>query len=137
MSSESTFVVNVKTRGGTIVTVRGDTYEALQENILAAIGGGIDKTVGALEEAIVGDPAVAYATAALGATVVPQAPTNSFAPVPPPSVQQTQSPSAPAPVCAHGPMIIRTAKSGPRAGKDFWACTAPMNAPDKCKIVNI
>lgn len=137
MSSESTFVVNVKTKGGTIITVRGDTYEALQNNITDAIGGGIDNTVGALEEAILGQPAVAYATVALGATVLPPTPATTFAPVQPPVVQQSQTPSAPSPVCAHGSMVIRTAKTGPRAGKDFWACTAPMNAPDKCKIVNI
>lgn len=137
MSSESTFVVNVKTKGGTIITVRGDTYEALQNNITDAVGGGIANTVGALEEAILGEPAIAYATTALGATVLPPTPATTFAPVPPPLVQQSYTPSAPAPVCSHGSMVIRTAKSGPRAGKDFWACTAPMNAPDKCKIVNI
>jgi len=136
MSSESTFVVNIKTKGGTIVTVRGDNYEALQNNISEAIAGGIDKTVGALEEAIIGDPNIAYAASALGATIEHQKPT--FAPVPPPApTQYAPTPSAPAPVCTHGSMVIRTAKSGPRAGKDFWACTAPMNAPDKCKPVNI
>jgi len=135
MSSESTFVVNVKTRNGTIITVRGDSFDSLQSNVTAAIAGSINNVVGALEEQILGAETVAasnveYAKKALGAT-------NTFAPVPPPAQPQAQpqTDGAPAPTCKHGPMVRRTASKGPR--KDFWACTAPMNATDKCAIVNI
>jgi hypothetical protein len=139
MSSESTFVANVKTKKGTIVTVRGDDFDSFVGNISAAVAGNIDNVIGALEEQMLGTEAVAetninYAARALGATVVESR--DTFAPVPPPT-QTTQSPSAPAAVCAHGPMVRRTAGKGPRAGKDFWACTAAQYAPDKCKPVNI
>jgi hypothetical protein len=39
MSSESAFVVNVKTRIGTIITVRGDDYTNLKKNIDDAVLG--------------------------------------------------------------------------------------------------
>lgn len=130
MSSESTYVVNVKTKAGTIITVRGDTFETLSKNISDAVAGKIETLVGALEDVIIGpdvEKNLEYVTNTLGAK-------PAFAPVPPP--QQPAQGSAPAPTCTHGAMVLRTAKQGPRAGKQFWACTAPMNAPDKCKPIN-
>lgn len=130
MSSESTYVVNVKTKAGTIITVRGDTYETLSKNISDAVAGKIETLVGALEDVIIGPDIqknLEYVANTLGAK-------PTFAPVPPP--QQPASGGAPAPTCTHGSMILRTAKQGPRAGKQFWACPAPMNAADKCKPIN-
>jgi hypothetical protein len=119
MSSESTFVMNVKTKAGTIITVRGDDYEALQSNVLSAISGGIDKTIQALEEVVIGsvDANVAYATTALGATPV--------APV-------ATAPSAPAPSCKHG---TRKHKSGAGAKGPWqaWMCPSPKGTPDQCE----
>ena len=130
MSSESTFVVNVKTKAGTIITVRGDTFETLSKNISDAVAGKIETLVGALEDVIIGPDIqknMDYVASTLGAQ-------PTFAPVPPP-IQPVAS-GAPAPTCTHGAMVLRTAKQGPRAGKNFWACKAPMNAPDKCKPIN-
>jgi hypothetical protein len=124
MSTESTFVVNVKTRIGTIVTVRGDDYDTLQVNILKAIEGGVDKTISALEEAVIGEGAqVAYATKALGATVVGS--TNSFAPVPPAS-----SGGAPAPSCPHGAMVHRSG-SGAKGPWQAWMCSLPKERKEE------
>jgi hypothetical protein len=129
MSSESTFVVNVKTKNGTIITVRGDDYANLQQNITDAVVGNIDKTVGALEELFIDSSQsnVQYAAKALGATEV----TVAQGPVAPPA-----QPTPVAPTCKHGSMVYRIAQKGPRVGKGFWGCPAPMNAPDKCAIVN-
>lgn len=123
MSSESTFVVNVKTKAGTIITVRGDDYEALQSNVLSAISGGIDKTVEALEEAIIGtvEPNIAYATAALGATPVE--------PTPKPTVGL---PSAPAPSCKHGTRKHK-AGTGAKGPWQAWMCPSPKGTPDQCE----
>ncbi len=130
MSDESIYVVNVKNRAGTILTVRGDDITSFSKNISDAVAGQIDIVIGALEDAILGPNAaknLEYATQTLGAK-------PTFAPVPPPA--QPTTGGAPAPTCTHGSMILRTAKQGPRAGKNFWACPAPMNAPDKCKPIN-
>jgi hypothetical protein len=120
MSSESTFVVNVKTKVGTIITVRGDDYEALQSNVLSAISGGIDKTIAALEEAIIGevDTNIAYATAALGATVVDK--------------PASTAPGAPAPSCKHG---TRKHKGGQGAKGPWqaWMCPSAKGTPDQCE----
>lgn len=133
MSSESTFVVNVKTKNGTIITVRGDDYAKLQQNITDAVVGNINNVVGSLEEMFIDTASanIQYAAATLGATPVTPQVTVSQGPVAPPS-QPTQV----APTCKHGAMVYRVAQKGPRVGKGFWGCPAPMNAPDKCAIVN-
>jgi hypothetical protein len=121
MSSESTFVVNVKTKIGTIITVRGDDYEALQNNVLSAISGGIDKTIGAFEEAIIGsvDTNIAYATAALGATISEPKPVVS-------------APSAPAPSCKHGTRKHKSG-AGSKGPWQAWMCPSAKGTPDQCE----
>ena len=52
MSSESTFVANVKTPKGTILTVRGDDITSFSKNISDAVAGQIDIVIGALEDAM-------------------------------------------------------------------------------------
>lgn len=124
MSNESTFVVNVKTRVGTIITVRGDDYDTLQVNILKAVEGGIDKTIAALEETVLGEGAqIAYATKALGATVVETK--QSFEPVAPKS-----SGSAPAPSCPHGAMVHRSGTGG-KGPWQAWMCSLPKERKDE------
>ncbi len=130
MSNESAFVANVKTPKGTIITIRGDEWDTFTKRISDAVVGNVATVVGALEDVMIGpdvEKNLEYVTNTLGAK-------PAFAPVPPP--QQPAQGSAPAPTCTHGAMVLRTAKQGPRAGKQFWACTAPMNAPDKCKPIN-
>jgi hypothetical protein len=117
MSSESAFVVNVKTRIGTIITVRGDDFNNLKKNIDDAVFGQLDAVVGALEEVIVGDgAAVATVAKTLGAEKVTTS--NSFAPVAPPS--QT----APAPSCQHGTLVHRTG-TGAKGPWQAWMCPLP------------
>ena len=117
MSSESAYVVNVKTRIGTIITVRGDNFIELSKNIDAAVVGEIDKLVGALEETLIGEGGqVAYATQALGGTVVSTS--NSFAPVTPPSI------SGPAPSCQHGTLVHKSG-TGAKGPWQAWMCPLP------------
>ena len=117
MSNESAFVVNVKSRIGTIVTVRGDNFLELSKNIDAAVTGDIDKLVGALEETLIGEGGqVAYAAQALGGTVVSTS--NSFAPVTPPSI------SGPAPSCQHGTLVHKSG-TGAKGPWQAWMCPLP------------
>jgi len=117
VSSESAFVVNVKSRIGTIVTVRGNDFADLKKNINDAVTGDIDKLVGAVEESVLGDGAnAAYATQALGGTVVSTS--NSFAPVTPPNV------NAPAPSCLHGTLVHRSG-TGAKGPWQAWMCGLP------------
>jgi hypothetical protein len=117
VSSESAYVVNVKTRIGTIITVRGDNFIELSKNIDAAVVGEINKLVGALEETLIGEGGqVAYAAQALGGTVVSTS--NSFAPVTPPSV------TGPAPSCLHG-TLVHKAGTGTKGPWQAWMCPLP------------
>jgi hypothetical protein len=117
MSNESAFVVNVKSRIGTIVTVRGNDFADLKKNINEAVTGDVDKLVGAIEEAILGDGAnAAYASQALGGTVISTS--NSFAPVTPPSV------SGPAPSCQHGTLVHKSG-TGAKGPWQAWMCPLP------------
>ena len=123
MSNESAFVVNVKSRVGTIVTVRGDNFIELSKNIDLAVTGEIDKLVGALEETLIGEGGqVAYAAQALGGTVV--ATSNSFAPVTPPNS------TGPAPSCKHGPLVHRSGVGG-RGPWQAWMCGLPKERKDE------
>lgn len=125
MSNESAYVVNVKTRIGTIITVRGDNFVDLSKNINAAVTGDVDKLVGALEETLLGDGAnAAYAAQALGGTVVSTS--NSFAPVTPPSV------SGPAPSCQHG-TLVHKAGTGTKGPWQAWMCPSAKGTPDQCQ----
>jgi hypothetical protein len=117
MSTESAYVVNVKTRIGTIVTVRGNDFNDLKKNINDAVTGSVDNLVGALEEAILGDGAnAAYAAQALGGTVVSTS--NSFAPVAPPNS------NAPAPSCQHGTLVHKSG-TGAKGPWQAWMCPLP------------
>lgn len=64
---------------------------------------------------------------------------------PAPSNRGNASPPAESgsPRCAHGAMVRRTAKTGQRAGQDFWACDGKdsngnyLPYSEKCKPQNI
>jgi hypothetical protein len=100
--SEKNYVVNVKTKVGTIFTVRGDSAEELNGNIQNAIVNSTHDFVAALEEQLIGSssvptqhvaqpvvqaaPTAVEAITAIGGTVVSEQPVApSFAPVPPPT----------------------------------------------------
>jgi len=107
MSNESAFVVNVKTRIGTIVTVRGSNFADLKKNIEEAVAGQVDSLVGAQ---------VAYAAKTLGATEISSS--TGFAPVTPPNS------TGPAPSCKHGPLVHRSGVGG-RGPWQAWMCALP------------
>jgi hypothetical protein len=90
---------------------------ATKKNIDDAVLGELDKMVGALEEAILGEGAhAAYAAKALGGTVVSSS--NTFSPVTPPNV------NAPAPACQHGTLVHRSG-TGAKGPWQAWMCGLP------------
>lgn len=125
MSTESTYVVNVKTAIGTIVTVRGDTAQALVDNINAFEQTGAALAISALEGLVAGKPVAPTpqaVAAAIGGTVVEE----KFAPVAP-----AAAPAAGSRTCKHGEMTYRTGNGakGPWKG---WFCSTPKGTPDQC-----
>lgn len=137
--TEKNFVLNVKTKAGTIFTVRADSPEELITNIKQSVSSDVASYIGGLEEALLGatpapvSPAVAAITA-IGGTVIsetpiaPPAPAPAFAPVPPPAY-------APAPTagkqCVHGEMIKRTGNGAKGEWRGFF-CPTPKGTADQC-----
>lgn len=137
--TEKNYVVNVKTKAGTIFTVRADTSAELINNIEGLALTNIDTYLGALEELILGvsvgtqSPAVAAVTA-IGGTVISETPVaGGFAPVPPPAVQPVSA-GVGEKTCAHGVMVKRTGESQYGLWK-AWMCPTPKGTPDQCKPV--
>lgn len=138
--TEKNYVVNVKTKAGTIVTVRGDSAEELTDNIQAFTTASASDYVLALEEMFVGTQnPVAAAQAALGGQVISNTPVsnaNGFSPVPPPVTAATGT----APVgagtatrnCIHGVMTKRTGEGQWGPYKAFY-CPTPKGTADQCK----
>ena len=129
MSTESTYVVNVKTALGTIVTVRGDTAQELANNINEFEQNAVALSVSALEQLLAGKPAaptVASVASALGATVVEEKPAT-FAPIPP----AASTPVAGGRECKHGTMTYRTGQGAKGPWKGYF-CPTPKGTPDQC-----
>lgn len=125
MSTESTYVVNVKTAAGTIITVRGDTAAELLGNIDDFEQRGVALSIAALEGLVLGKspaPTPQAVAAAIGGTVVEE----KFAPVAP-----AAAPAAGSRTCKHGEMTYRTGNGakGPWKG---WFCSTPKGTPDQC-----
>ena len=127
--SEKNYVVNVKTKAGTIVTVRGDTAQELADNITALANLSVNDHISGLEELFFGPSAVSVVTQALGATVIEETPKPSFAPVPPPSAP-TQT-IAGTRTCQHGTL---TPRKGVGAKGEWKAYFCPStNKQDQCQ----
>ena len=127
MSSESTYVVNVKTAIGTIVTVRGDTAQALVENINDFEQQGAALAIAALESLVTGKPSaptVDAVVAAVGGTVVEE----RFAPVAPAAAP---APAAGSRTCKHGEMTYRTGNGAKGPWRGYF-CPTPKGTPDQC-----
>lgn len=80
---ESNYVVNVKTKVGTIITVRGTDAAEFETNINALIGNGINNSIAAMEELFLGtqpsqpsNTGVGTVVAALGGTVISETPSQ-------------------------------------------------------------
>lgn len=134
--SEKTYVINVKTKLGTIFTVRADTAEELDANIASVIANDLSGSIAGLEEIITGatttktDP-ITILQDSLGATVINETPTAGFAPVPPP---QTSSPSVGARMCNHGPMVGRKGTGQKGEWKGLF-CPTPKGTADQCQPI--
>lgn len=132
--SEKTYVVNVKTKLGTIFTVRADTAEELDANIASVIANDLAGSISGLEEIIIKgtttDP-IAVVTSTLGATVIADTATTDFAPVPPP---QTSSAVAGTRTCNHGSMIPRKGNGAKGEWKGLF-CPTPKGTADQCQPI--
>lgn len=146
--SEKNYVVNVKTKLGTIFTVRADTAAELNSNIKDVVENSSNEFVSALEELLLGTTigtAVTVQTAppttsnpvdvvvsALGGTVIntATAPAPTYAPAP--VAQPEQGNHSVAPPCAHGTRTF--VQAAPGSGKSWkaWMCPQPKGATDKC-----
>lgn len=135
--SEKTYVINVKTKLGTIFTVRADTAEELDANIANVIALDLAGSVAGLEEIITGikpvvqDP-LAILKDSLGATVISDTPTGGFAPVPPPT--QTTADSVGTRMCNHGPMIGRKGSGAKGEWKGLF-CPTPKGTVGQCEPI--
>ena len=139
--AEKNYVVNVKTKLGTIITVRGDSAAELDANIDGYIDRGLSAKIGMLENDVVvhsqavpltvpqHDP-VALVAETFGAT--PVAPPQTFAPVPPPAA--TAPVATGAKTCPHGPMVARQG-SGAKGPWKGWMCPTPKGTPGQCEPV--
>ena len=135
--SEKNYVVNIKSKLGTIVTVRGDTAEELSVNISELIQQGLNDHIGAMEELLLGpQTAVGMVKQALGAEVIREVPitdANNFQPVPPPVTQEATNVGGTASRnCIHGPMTKREGSGQWGPYKAFY-CPTAKGTPDQCK----
>lgn len=116
---ESTkFQINYKLSDGTLVNIYAKDQADLEASLttiadLSSLVSSTGSSLGATAPS--GSGAIAYAKAALGATVV-------------------QAPTGDAPDCKHGTMSFRSGvgQKGPWKG---WMCAAPKGAVDKCDTV--
>lgn len=140
---ESNYVVNVKTKVGTIITVRGNDATEFENNINALIGNGINNSIAALEELFLNtqpsqssNGGIGTVVAALGGTVISETPIPApaqFAPVAPPSVVGVTAGTA-SRSCIHGGMTKREGV-GPYGPYKAFMCPTPKGTPDQCKAI--
>lgn len=128
---EATFVVNVKTDKGTIVTLRNDDKEALTAHLESlALDERFIGSLKAIEEALGTKPSAPRPTVESVAKAFNATPVTSYQNV---ASVVTPDGSAPTRHCLHGKM---TAIAGPAKNggtyKGFF-CPAPQGATDKCK----
>jgi hypothetical protein len=135
--AEKNYVINVKTKAGTIFTVRADSATELNTNVQDVIDNATNHYVVALEELLLdsykANP-IALVEQTLGATVIsetPIEPAPAFAPKPPPA-QTTTSPSVGDKTCVHGVMIRRTGESAKGEWRAFF-CPTPKGTANQCQ----
>ena len=143
---ESSYVVNVKTKVGTIITVRGSDATEFENNINALIGNGVNNSIAAMEELFLGvQPSQTIRSGidtvvnALGGTVISETPipvteaTATFAPVAPP-VSNTFTAGTASRSCIHGVMTKREGV-GPYGPYKAYMCPTAKGTPDQCKAI--
>lgn len=134
---ESNYVVNVKTKVGTIITVRGNDVTEFENNINALISNGVNNSIAAMEELFLNvqpsqssNSGVNTVVAALGGTVINE---TNFAPVAPPVSNAVVAGSA-SRTCIHGVMTKRAGEGQYGPYKAFM-CPTPKGTPDQCKAI--
>ena len=135
--AEKNYVINVKTKAGTIFTVRADSATELNTNVQDVIDNATNHYVVALEELLLdsykANP-IALVEQTLGGTVIsetPIEPAPAFAPKPPP-VQATASPTVGDKTCVHGVMIRRSGESAKGEWRAFF-CPTPKGTANQCQ----
>jgi hypothetical protein len=141
---ESNYVVNVKTKVGTIITVRGADATEFENNINALIGNGVNNSIAAMEELFLNtqpsqphNTGVDTVVAALGGTVISETPIPApapFAPVAPPVSNAIITAGTASRSCIHGVMTKRAGEGQYGPYKAFM-CPTPKGTPDQCKAV--
>ena len=141
---ESNYVVNVKTKVGTIITVRGTDATEFENNINALIGNGVNNSIAAMEELFLNvqpsqpsNTGIDTVVAALGGTVISETPIPAapvFAPVAPPVSNTTITAGTASRSCIHGVMTKREGV-GPYGPYKAFMCPTPKGTPDQCKAV--
>jgi len=118
MSNESTFVANVKTSKGTILTVRGDDITSFSKNISDAVAGQIELVIGALEE-MMNPMSISEIAQSVGGTIA--------------SIN-VAAPNTPSPSCKHG---TRKHKAGASAKGPWqaWMCPSAKGTSDQCEPI--
>ena len=118
MSSESTFVANVKTPKGTILTVRGDDWSAFSKNVSDAVAGKVESVIGALEE-VLSPMSISEIASAVGGTV---------------TAINVAAPSTPSPSCKHGTRKHKAGSSG-KGPWQAWMCPSAKGTSDQCEPI--
>ena len=139
--AEKNYVINVKTKAGTIFTVRADSAAELNAQVQDVINNATNEFVIALEDLLTGSttpvPAPVQNITVTGNTVVPTPITTNT-----PVVTAANLPNAvtlvqqqlggevqqETPLCKHGQRVYMNPANKPWSG---WFC-ADKNAPDKC-----
>lgn len=143
--SEKNVTVTVKTKHGSLVTLRGDEPEEFVNRVTSAENAGFALAVQAFEELVINAPvnAVQVIADTLGGTVISETPVSNdtFAPVPPP-VQAAPTGvdtvedrwgnkwtygRADAPVCPNGPMVLKQGTN--QSGKSYAGWFDPAGGP--------
>lgn len=144
---ESNYVVNVKTKIGTIITVRGADATEFENNINALIGNGVNNSIAAMEELFLGtqpsqpnNSRINTVVNALGGTVISEtpipvtAPVAGFAPIVPPTHMGGVTAGTASRSCIHGNMTKRE-DNGPYGHYKAFMCPTEKGTVGQCKPI--
>ena len=139
---ESSYVVNVKTKVGTIITVRGADATEFENNINALIGNGVNNSIAAMEELFLGvqpsqpsNSRINTVVNALDGTVISETPipvTAAFAPIVPPTHVGGVTAGTASRACIHGNMTKREGE-GPYGHYKAFMCPTEKGTVGQCK----
>lgn len=136
---EKNVTVTVKTKLGSLVTLRGDTPEEFINRVAEADGLGFALAIQAFEDLVVNAPVDVIQTVVdtLGATVISETPipaAPAFQPVAPPVPTTVAGAGTANRQCAHGVMTKREGQ-GPYGPYKAFMCPTPKGTPDQCKAI--